>query len=144
MRLALAEYRSAVEAAQFEKALPKLPPVDHFITFNGHQFITIEGFAYNFQEVRGDAIATGYPESPKLSDGLTVQDSTLADGVQTLDGIHWASVTFVGMRVIYKGGEVELKNVRFVNCTFEFPESPNAAKLVDYAALLPSTPLTVE
>ena len=57
------------------------------------------------------------------------------DASQTLDGTHWLGVTFVNMRIRYKGGEVELQNVRFINCTFEFSNDPRA---VEFALTLTS------
>lgn len=40
---------------------------------------------------------------------------------QTLDNIVWKNVVFVNARIRYLGGPVTLKNVRFVNCTFDIP-----------------------
>jgi hypothetical protein len=40
---------------------------------------------------------------------------------QTLDGFVWNNVVFIGARIRYMGGPVTLKNVRFVNCTFDIP-----------------------
>jgi hypothetical protein len=56
-----------------------------------------------------------------------------------LDGIHWHDIVFIGAHIIYYGGDLDLQNVRFVNCTFEIrtPEQPpvRANRFLDYAAL---------
>jgi hypothetical protein len=63
-------------------------------------------------------------------DGPAVFIGMVPDATQTLDGIHWVNgVTFVNMRIRYNGGEVELNNVRFVNCIFELPPSNRGAQL---------------
>jgi hypothetical protein len=58
---------------------------------------------------------------------------------QTLDGIHWHDITFVGVHIIYRGGDLDLQNVRFVNCTFEVPtrtpQNSRVERFIDYAAL---------
>jgi len=60
-------------------------------------------------------------------------------GTQILDGIHWRNTDFVGTHIVYEGGEIELNNVHFINCTFEVPSNiaprPKARQFLDYAAL---------
>ena len=47
-----------------------------------------------------------------------------------MDGFHWLNgITFVNMRIRYNGGEVELRNVRFVNCSFEIANNLRALQL---------------
>ena len=62
---------------------------------------------------------------------------SLNGSYQIIDGVRWHDVAFVGARIIYEGGELELKNVRFVNCTFEVRSiAPVRTKqFIDYAAL---------
>lgn len=52
-----------------------------------------------------------------------------------LDNVRWKNVAFVNMRIRYLGGDLDLENVIFVNCTFELTPSPKASNLLEYAAL---------
>jgi len=70
-----------------------------------------------------------------LANNIRVENITFVDGSQTLDGIHWVDVVFVNTHVKYEGGEVDLRNVRFVNCTFAFSDSARSADLADHIAL---------
>jgi hypothetical protein len=66
----------------------------------------------------GDAIIAsssgGVPGRERRIDGLLIVTPS-----QTLDGFVWQNVVFVNARISYRGGPVTLKNVRFVNCTFD-------------------------
>jgi hypothetical protein len=77
------------------------------------------------------------PHSRLFVDNVRVNDLTLEGASQTLDGIHWQNVTFVHSRIRYEGGEVELRNVRFVNCTFGIELSSKGVRLADAVALGP-------
>src|SRR5580658_827677 len=70
-----------------------------------------------------------------MADGVRVDGLTIAGAAQTLDGIRWKDVTFVGTRLRYEGGEVSLQNVRFKNCTFGFSTNDRGARLADAVAL---------
>jgi len=70
-----------------------------------------------------------------MADGVRVEGLTIAGAAQTLDGIRWKNVTFVGTRLRYEGGEVSLQNVRFTNCTFGFSTDERGARLADAIAL---------
>ena len=48
---------------------------------------------------------------------------------------YFINVVFVDSRIIYKGGQVELDNVLFVNCTFEVTPNAHGSQLLEYAAL---------
>lgn len=74
------------------------------------------------------------PHSRLFVDNVWVEGLTLVGASQTLDGMHWKDVTFAGARIRYEGGEVELKNVRFVNCTFGFISDDRGARLADAIA----------
>ena len=74
------------------------------------------------------------PPSRSLDDNVRVEGLTIAGASQTLDGIRWSNVTFVGTRLRYENGELELKNVRFVHCTFGFPSNDRGARLADAIA----------
>jgi hypothetical protein len=66
----------------------------------------------------------------------TVFDScTIEGGRQTLDRAEWRNVTFLNMKIFYKGGNVVLKNVKFINCTFSFVRDNYARQVLNYAAL---------
>lgn len=77
------------------------------------------------------------PHSRLFVDDVRVSDLTLEGASQTLDGIHWQNVTFVNSRIRYEGGEVELRNVRFVHCTFGIELSGKGVRLADAMALGP-------
>ncbi len=88
--------------------------------------------------VHGDVFESPAPyrlDNNVVIDGPAVFVGMVPDASQTLDGTHWLGVTFVNMRIRYKGGEVELQNVRFINCTFEFSNDPRA---VEFALTLTS------
>jgi len=97
--------------------------------------------------VHGDIFESSAPaklSSNVVIDGPAVFIGMVPDASQTLDGIHWLNgVTFVNMRIRYKGGEVELGAVRFINCTFEFSNDPKA---IEFASALASLgqPITIQ
>jgi hypothetical protein len=75
------------------------------------------------------------PATRKLADGVRVEGLTIEGASQTLDGVRWRNVTFVGMRLRYEGGEISLQNVKFVRCRFGFTTDERGAKLADAIAL---------
>ena len=75
------------------------------------------------------------PETRRLSDNVRVENLTIAGASQTLDGIHWRNVTFIGTRLRYEAGPLDLQNVRFVHCTFGFPPDARGAALANTIAL---------
>ena len=75
------------------------------------------------------------PSTRVMADGVRVDGLTIAGAAQTLDGIRWKDVTFVGTRLRYEGGEVSMQNVRFTNCTFGFSTNDRGARLADAIAL---------
>jgi hypothetical protein len=74
------------------------------------------------------------PSSRALVDNLRVENLTIAGAAQTLDGIRWRNVTFIGTRLRYEGGELDLENVRFVRCRFGFPTDARGATLANAIA----------
>lgn len=72
-----------------------------------------------------------------------VQKLMIANATQTLDGIEWDSVTFVNVRIKYAGGTTRLKDVRFVNCTFEVPRDSSGNRIAEYAIVEPKEALTI-
>jgi hypothetical protein len=75
------------------------------------------------------------PASRLLVDNARVQNLTIQGASQTLDGIHWNNVTFVGTRVRYESGELDLHNVHFERCTFGFTTDERGARLANAIAL---------
>jgi hypothetical protein len=71
-----------------------------------------------------------------LNPGFLVIRGLLKNGTQTLDGIRWRNTSFENMHIIYLGGDMELSNVKFINCTFEIrTNSPKTDQFLLYAAL---------
>jgi hypothetical protein len=81
--------------------------------------------------VHGDFLAG--PVVRKLSNNISVSGGVfigeVPDASQTLDGIHWYNNVFVNMKIRYDGGEVELRDVRFINCTFEVAQNPRGLQM---------------
>jgi hypothetical protein len=75
------------------------------------------------------------PESRAFADGVRVENLTIAGAAQTLDGIRWRNVTFVGTRLRYEGGALDLRDVRFVNCRFGVTSDERGARLANALAL---------
>jgi len=75
------------------------------------------------------------PESRSFEDGVRVENITIAGAAQTLDGIRWRNVTFVGTRLRYEDGDLDLENVRFVRCRFGIPSDERGARLASALAL---------
>jgi hypothetical protein len=74
------------------------------------------------------------PYSRAFADNIRVENLTIAGASQTLDGIRWRNVTFMGTRLRYEGGELDLQNVRFVRCRFGFPADARGAALANAIA----------
>ncbi len=83
------------------------------------------------------------PESREFSDNVRVENLMIAGASQTLDGIHWHNVTFIGTRLRYEDGPLDLQNVRFIHCTFGFPSDQRGAALAGMIAL-DGTSLTIQ
>ena len=75
------------------------------------------------------------PASRSFADHVRVENLTITGTAQTLDGIRWRNVTFVGTRLRYEGGELDLQNVRCVRCRFGFPSDDRGARLANALAL---------
>jgi hypothetical protein len=83
------------------------------------------------------------PATRAFADNVRVENLTIAGAAQTLDGIHWRNVTFVGTHLRYESGELDLENVHFVNCRFGFPSDEGGARLAN-AIALGQTSITIE
>ena len=83
------------------------------------------------------------PATRAFADNVRVENLTIAGAAQTLDGIHWRNVTFVGTHLRYESGQLDLENVHFVNCRFGFPSDQDGAQLAN-AIALGKTSITIE
>lgn len=75
------------------------------------------------------------PARRSFDDNVRVENVTMEGASQTLDAIHWSNVTFVGTRLRYEKGPLDLENVRFVGCTFGFPKDVRGSRLANAIAL---------
>lgn len=75
------------------------------------------------------------PSSRNFTDNVRVEGLTIEGASQTLDGVRWRNVTFVGMRLRYEGGGVSLQNVKFIRCRFGFTTDERGAELANAIAL---------
>jgi len=75
------------------------------------------------------------PATRAFADDIRVENVTIAGAAQTLDGIHWRNVTFVGTHLRYESGELDLDHVRFVHCRFGIPSDESGARLANAIAL---------
>jgi hypothetical protein len=75
------------------------------------------------------------PYTRAFTDNIRVEDLTIEGAAQTLDGIRWRNMTFIGTRLRYEGGELDLQNVHFLRCRFGFPSDDRGARLADAIAL---------
>jgi hypothetical protein len=75
------------------------------------------------------------PSSRLFVDNVRVENLTLGGAAQTLDGMHWKNVTFIGTRLRYEGGEVDLQNVHFIRCTFGLTTDERGTRIATAVAL---------
>jgi len=83
------------------------------------------------------------PYSRAFADNIRVANLTIAGAAQTLDGIRWRNVTFVGTRLRYEGGELDLQNVQFDRCRFGFTTDDRGARLANAIALAPAQTVSI-
>ena len=77
------------------------------------------------------------PNSRAFADKIRVENLAITGAAQTLDGIRWRNVTFIGTHLRYEGGELSLENVRFVRCRFGLPEDERGNRIANAIALAP-------
>lgn len=137
-RVELAEYRSSLE--------PPLPGSQHHTEVIAPRNIPAGTHVLPASFSSSILDASGLPEEAEILlpphsrlfvENVWVEGLTLIGASQTLDGVHWKDITFANSRIRYQGGEVELRNVRFVNCTFGFATNDRGARLADAIALGP-------
>jgi hypothetical protein len=83
------------------------------------------------------------PASRAFADNIRVENLTFAGAAQTLDGIRWRNVIFIGTRLRYEGGPLDLQNVQFIRCRFGFVNDDRGARLAS-AIANGKTSLTIE
>jgi hypothetical protein len=64
----------------------------------------------------------------------------LTGGGTSLDGMQLRNVVLQNVHIVYQGGPVLIKNVYFINCTFEITSAPNSQNLA--LAMLAPAPAT--
>jgi hypothetical protein len=140
-RLSLAEYRSALVGEITFTSKVTFDRLDHAFIFkrvgsSQGQGNNLVGGYFDASKITGDIVALGLGSTGKLSDNNRVQGTTFIGASQTLDGIHWITVTFIRTKIRYAGGELDLEHVTFVGCTFEAPDNKRGARFAEYVALL--------
>jgi len=75
------------------------------------------------------------PSTRNFNDNVRVEGLSIEGASQTLDGVRWKNVTFIGMRLRYEGGSISLQNVKFVRCRLGFVTDERGAKLANAIAL---------
>jgi len=127
---------SASSPASNSKSATNVAPGQVFV---GAPRVLAIGAILNPASLRGNLLdATSMPSSAEIlepppsrifADNVHVENLTIAGAAQTLDGIHWKNVTFIGTHLRYEGGEVDLHNVRFIHCMFGFPSDDRGGRL---------------
>jgi hypothetical protein len=117
---------------------------DHHVIFGAPRSIAA-GQVFSPATFGGDYVdASAMPSSSEMVeppstrlfvDDVRVENLTFQGAAQTLDGIHWHNVVFIGTRLRYQGGEVDLQNVHFVRCTFGLSTDERGARLANAIAL---------
>jgi hypothetical protein len=67
-----------------------------------------------------------------LEDSFLSGEGSVANSPEgfDIDGFILRNVTFDNVTIVYRGGPLSLHNVRFVNCRFKVPDSPQADRLL--------------
>jgi hypothetical protein len=138
MRIELAQLRSAQETAPPDtRSLKKVAIISPYSIPRDSTFdpSVLGGNFVDATQMASSAEMLEPPFSRSFADNVRVQKLTLAGAAQTLDGIRWRDVTFIGTRLRYQGGELDLQNVHFVHCTFGFANNDRSARLAAAIAL---------
>jgi hypothetical protein len=135
-RIVLANYKSSLEPQP--RMNGQQAPVEKSIV------LSVEAATVNKSTLPGSFLVAPpgatfeFLETPfirRLANGPSIQGVGFMNASQTLDGFHWDDVAFVSTLIRYEGGEVELRNARFINCTFQMSDSPRTAKVASYIVL---------
>ena len=112
--LHLAEYRSSLE---------KVPEMNFskggVIEIGGIGPQLYDGNFLDFSGQKTDMIVLRPGPGGRMPQHILFKNSGFMGGRQLLDGIYWDHVTFVRTHVVFGGGMVFLRNMRFVECSFE-------------------------
>jgi hypothetical protein len=138
MRIELAQLRSALDASPAQSLAPRPVSISSPRSIARDSTLDSEALVGNILDATmmpTSAEILEPPYSRLLVDQVRVEHLTLQGATQTLDGIHWRDVTFIGTRLRYQGGEVDLQNVHFVRCTFGFTNGERSARLANVIAL---------
>lgn len=138
MRIELAQLRSAQDPAPPESLSPKRVAIHSPYSIPRDSTFDPRAPGGNFVDATqmvSSAEILEPPLSRSFADNVGVENLTLAGAAQTLDGIRWRRVTFIGTRLRDQGGEVDLENVHFVHCTFGFADNDREAHLAKAIAL---------
>jgi hypothetical protein len=135
-RVCLARYRSSLITVAKTTYIGMKPNVRMMgaMTLKGDN--NISGGYLDISAVPGDGFI-GAPTGHKLSlsDNIRFVGTFIGGGTQTIDGIHWINVTFIGTEIRYTGGELDLEHVTFAGCTFEAPANERGERFAEYVAL---------
>lgn len=132
--LQLAHLRSALEGVPSVQYQPQgCKPIRGIIRMSHNNFDFGVGSPCGF------VLAPGPGGEPSH---LSVENSFIHGGTQVLDAIAWDHDVFVESHIEYRGGEVWLNSVQFINCTFEIVDSPRGDRVIDLA-ILGGPPLSI-
>jgi hypothetical protein len=150
--LSFADYRSLLnvaEAPKLEGGKPYEPDMHIQAYVRGPKNLTGGEIARSMKiSVFGELVTEKFAVMEQLSLPLHATKGyhfigfqSLISGTQLiLDGLHLRNVIVENMNVGYFGGALELENVYFVNCTFEFSTKPQTLDLA--RAVLSSPTIT--
>jgi hypothetical protein len=150
-KIALAELRSAMNVRPAEApsgtANDAVGAVDsHAAKISGHVVFDSPRAIKASQSVTSASLGGGYidatvmpdtaevllpPSSRSVADNVRVTGLTIEGASQTIDGVSWKDITFIGTRLRYEGGPASLKNVKCVRCTFGFVDDEGGVKLIE-------------
>jgi hypothetical protein len=135
VRLSLAQYRSSlVTVGEIHYTQKVVVGPKAAFKIGGH--VTMDGGYFDIRQVPEDFIQAAPPNTGTLADNIKLVGSAILGGMQTLDGIHWSHVVFIGTHIKYRGGELDLDDVTFVGCTFEAPDNNRGVQFANYVALM--------
>jgi hypothetical protein len=138
MRIELAQLRSALDTGPTESHAPKNVAINSPRTITRDSTLdpaTLGGNVLDASLMPRSAEILEPPSSRLFVDNVRVENLTLTGATQTIDGIHWRNVMFIGTRLRYQGGEVALQNVHCVRCAFGFADGARSSRLATAIAL---------
>jgi len=158
LRVSLAAYRSALNPVpSLPKQTAELPKTGPPFTLTMNLYPTLTSIVIPLGQITTEGYGAGldcrsmkpgqeiFIPVPRSLDRFPepVRGLILVGATQTLDYMTLEDVTFVNTNIKYLGGPVRLRNVRFVNCTFDFPSNNFGHQIAEYAALEPKQELRI-